>query len=285
LFTHDTERIAHECHFIRRQRTLSSTDFVHTLVFRWIDDPQATFDSFAPELGVTAKTLRQRCTSPAHDLFKQLITYALSQSISDTSDRPRLMKRFSAVIVEECTTIPLPPDAAKNFSARGGTNPDDNAAGIKLFLRWNILNVEATASASIPPRPLLYQSRWQVELLFRRCKQHLGWSETHGRTEGRVMLEVLAKVLGAVVVLRGALLRGGPLGVIGHDRSYPAVIRCAVTILIALCGCCSLVMVLMNLATQLRKLRGQVVGEGKPLGNRWQDIELRLNLRPVGLHP
>jgi len=100
----------------------------------------------------------------------------------------------------------------------------------------------------------LYRSRWQIELLFRRCKQRLGWSETHGRTEGRVVLEVLAKVLGAVV-LWGALLRGGPLGVIGHDRSYCVVIRCAEAIRVALRGCSTLVQVLTDMATQLFQLR------------------------------
>ena len=414
LFTLDTERIAKKCKFIRRQRKLSSTEFVQTLVFGWINNPQATFDSFAPQLGVSAEALRKRCTTAAHDLFKKLISHALSQSVSDSSDRPRLMKRFTAVIVEDCTTIPLPPDAAKNFPASGGTKLDDNAAGMKLFFRWNILSGEAThisthpattsdvvtaneadaeqpllagslhivdlgffdsvrrrkmsdsnvfwltrvkagvhvqtadgkwvvladwlqtlpksgydgpcvlgktngvacriVARRVPPevakkrrenlnkkskksgKPIsdarwnqcdwqvlatnlsneysyadlysLYRSRWQIELLFRRCKQRLGWSETHGRTEGRVVLEVLAKVLGAVVVLWGALLRGGPLGVIGHDRSYCVVIRCAEAIRVALRGCCALVQVLTDMATQLFQLR--VPGRRKKKTTRQQ---------------
>jgi hypothetical protein len=53
-----------------------------------------------------------------------------------------------------------------------------------------------------------YRCRWQVELLFKRAKGMAGWSFTHGKEEGRVMAELLAKVLGLAVLHWAALLRG-----------------------------------------------------------------------------
>lgn len=54
-----------------------------------------------------------------------------------------------------------------------------------------------------------YRCRWQVELLFKRAKGMAGWSFTHGKSPDRVVAELLAKVLG-LVVLHWATLLGGP---------------------------------------------------------------------------
>ena len=58
---------------------------------------------------------------------------------------------------------------------------------------------------------VVYRCRWQVELLFKRCKSRLGWSDSQGRRGERVVVEVLAKVLGLIVVLWSTLLGSGPL--------------------------------------------------------------------------
>jgi hypothetical protein len=64
-----------------------------------------------------------------------------------------------------------------------------------------------------------YRCRWQIELLFKRAKQLGGWEMSRGRNGYRVLVELLAKVLGMLVLHWGALLRGGPLaGVSMHKR-------------------------------------------------------------------
>jgi Transposase DDE domain len=77
---------------------------------------------------------------------------------------------------------------------------------------WLVLatNVPATR---LDARELwvVYRCRWQVELLFKRGKQQLGWTFSHGRTGDRVLTEVLAKLLATIVVLWATLLRGGSL--------------------------------------------------------------------------
>ena len=86
---------------------------------------------------------------------------------------------------------------------------------------WTVLatNVPAERAKDATALWTVYRDRWQVELLLRRCKQRLGWSFSRDRTGDRVMTELLAKVLGAVVVLWAALTRGGPLcGVGGYPQ-------------------------------------------------------------------
>lgn len=81
---------------------------------------------------------------------------------------------------------------------------------------WLVLATNVPA-ARLDARELwvVYRCRWQVELLFKRGKQQLGWTFSHGRKGDRVLTEVLAKLLGTIVVLWATLLSGGPL----HGRS------------------------------------------------------------------
>lgn len=54
-----------------------------------------------------------------------------------------------------------------------------------------------------------YRCRWQVELLIKRAKGLAGWSFTHGSNGNRVMAELLAKVLG-LIVMHWVTLQVGP---------------------------------------------------------------------------
>jgi hypothetical protein len=63
-----------------------------------------------------------------------------------------------------------------------------------------------------------YRCRWQVELIFKRAKGMAGWSFTHGVNGDRVMAELLAKVLGLVVLHWATLIRGPALAGLNATR-------------------------------------------------------------------
>jgi Transposase DDE domain len=65
---------------------------------------------------------------------------------------------------------------------------------------------------------LAYRCRWQIELLFKRAKGMAGWSFSHGESGERVMAELLAKVLGLVVLHWATLLRGPALSGVSATR-------------------------------------------------------------------
>jgi len=70
------------------------------------------------------------------------------------------------------------------------------------------------------PRELwtAYRCRWQIELLFERSKGMAGWSFSHGSNGDRVVAELLAKVLGLVVLHWATLTRGPALSGLNATR-------------------------------------------------------------------
>jgi hypothetical protein len=75
-------------------------------------------------------------------------------------------------------------------------------------------------TAVLAPREvwLAYRCRWQIELLFKRAKGMAGWSFSHGVNGERVVAELLAKVLGLVVLHWATLLSGPALSGVSATR-------------------------------------------------------------------
>jgi hypothetical protein len=84
---------------------------------------------------------------------------------------------------------------------------------------WTVFATNVSA-ALLGPRELwlAYRCRWQVELLFKQAKGMAGWSFTHGESGGRVMAELLAKVLGLIILHWATLLVGPALGGVSATR-------------------------------------------------------------------
>jgi hypothetical protein len=104
---------------------------------------------------------------------------------------------------------------------------------------------------------VLYRCRWQIELLFKRGKQQLGWTFSHGRKGDRVLTEVLAKLLGTIVVLWATLLHGGPLEGRSPTKQWRVVRRFALRLLDQLEQTVALEALLAQLQRELGRLRPQ----------------------------
>jgi hypothetical protein len=111
---------------------------------------------------------------------------------------------------------------------------------------------------------VVYRCRWQVELLFKRGKQQLGWAFSHGRTGARVLTEVLAKLLGLVVVLWATLLSGGPLAGRSPTKQGEVVRRFAGRVAEAVPEVTALAGVLGRLAQELGRIPPQIKRRQRP---------------------
>ncbi len=138
------ERLAKETGFIQRERAFSGAEFVQLLVFGWLQEPEASLDDLTQvaqerEVTISAPGLSQRFTEQAA-AFLQAVLTALVQVVLPTEpvDIP-LLKRFSAVIVEDSSTVALPDDLKDTWQGCGG-NQSHTQAAVKLHVRWDLLN-------------------------------------------------------------------------------------------------------------------------------------------------
>lgn len=355
LFTTTAEALGRATGFIQRQRRLTAAGFAQTLVFQWMAQPKATLETLARELDLSPQALQQRLGPKAQAFLRALLVEALQKALKARRQRLGLLDRFTAVLVEDTTTIALPAALADDFpGCGGGSGAGEGAAALKVRLRWDLctgelraLTVHAgrtsdqtlaagaddvpagglhladqgffntdrwrafspqqfwisripartrvcwhgawqtlsallaqvsetwcdeavqlvaktglpcrlvaqrcpaevanrrrqklraytrakkgrepsaaqlllcdwlvfatnvpAARLSVPEVWVVYRCRWQIELLFKRAKQLAGWGFSWGRSGGRILVELYAKLLGLVVLHWGTLLSGGPL--------------------------------------------------------------------------
>lgn len=138
LFTRTADRLARSTNFVRRRRQLTGARFAQVLVFEWIADPNATLEVLARQLELSPQALDQRLTPAAHTFLARLLVHALRRAHRTRRQPQGLLNRFTAVIVEDTTTVALPEGLADQFPGCGGSSPGDGAAALKVLLRWDL---------------------------------------------------------------------------------------------------------------------------------------------------
>lgn len=142
LFTTTADELARATGFIRRQRRLSGSGFAQALVFHWMERPGATLESLARHLDVSPQALDERLGPAAREFLRQLLAEALRRLHRARGDRPGLLGRFTAVLVEDTSVIALPAELADEFPGCGGRRAGDGAAALKLYVRWDVCSGE-----------------------------------------------------------------------------------------------------------------------------------------------
>ena len=143
LFTTDADRLARECHFVRRQRKVSGASFLQTLVFGWLHDPRATVETLAETAArdgrpITPQALDQRFTPAAVEFLRAVFAAATRQVVQAAPERIPLLRRFTGVYAEDCTTVVLPNALAEQFPGCGNGTADRGRAALKLAVRLKL---------------------------------------------------------------------------------------------------------------------------------------------------
>jgi hypothetical protein len=152
LFTTQAEQAARTSGLVRRRRLLSGPALIQALVFGWLEDPDASFDSLADGLPVSPQALHQRLSPAAHACLADLLGRALGCVLRAAGPDPALLGRFAGVYLEDCTSLPLPADLAALFPGCGGSTPQAGQAGLKLFVRWDLAGGQLMTLAAHPAR-------------------------------------------------------------------------------------------------------------------------------------
>ena len=134
---------ARTSHFVQRRSKLTGAIFVQTLVLSWLQRPQASLAELsqtAAHLGVaiTPQGLAERFTDRAAILLEEVLNAAVTEVIAADPVAIPLLRRFSAVTVQDSTTIALPPALSGIWRGCGGTTPEGEAA-LKIQVRFDLL--------------------------------------------------------------------------------------------------------------------------------------------------
>ena len=128
--------------FVQRASKLTGPLFVQTTVLGWLQHPDATLDGLtqtAAALGVviSPQGLDQRFTPQASALLQEVLHAAVTQSIAADPVAIPLLQRFTAVLLQDSSTIALPDALATVWQGCGG-RPGPGRAALKLQVRVDL---------------------------------------------------------------------------------------------------------------------------------------------------
>lgn len=143
LLTATAELVAEEVGLIQRARQLTGASLAQTLVFGWLDNPQATLDDLAATAAlcgtpVTSQALDQRFTETTATFLEELLAAAVRQVVTARPVASELLGRFRGVFVQDSTTLALPAELRSRWPGCGGTTAGDGAAAVRFQVRWDL---------------------------------------------------------------------------------------------------------------------------------------------------
>jgi hypothetical protein len=139
LFLQCPEQLNEDLQFCQRRRALTPSSFVRSLVFGWLDDPDATPDDladYASTLGptISGSALRQQMLKPAAALLlRGVLDHALEPLILGNESLLPVLQRFNGVHILDTSIISLPVSLGRVYPGFGNQNTSVNAACKVLF--------------------------------------------------------------------------------------------------------------------------------------------------------
>lgn len=138
------ERAARATGFVRRASKLTGARFVQTLVFGWLAQPEARLSQLAQTaaaLGVpiSAQGLDQRFGRASAECVREVLEAAVRVALAASPAAVPVLRRFTQVAVQDCTTISLPAALAAGWPGCGGSTPAGGAAALKLGVRLDLV--------------------------------------------------------------------------------------------------------------------------------------------------
>lgn len=143
IFTTNADKRAVDVGFIKRQRKFSGSTFSQTLVFGWLNKPDATLSDLtqtAADLGVTVSPqgLDERFTYQAAEFLKLILFDTVSTLISADPVSISILQRFHGVHIKDSSIVMLPDELHDTWQGCGGRVMKNTRASVKIQLRVNM---------------------------------------------------------------------------------------------------------------------------------------------------
>lgn len=128
--------------FVKRNRKLTGSQFVQTLVFTWLENPDATYTQLTHTTGslgtpITRQAIEQRFTPEAAQTLKATLDAAAVEVISADPQTLPLLERFNGVYLQDSSWITLP-DVLHETWEGGRKKNHPNKSAVKLHLRFDV---------------------------------------------------------------------------------------------------------------------------------------------------
>ncbi len=149
VLTTIADQAAQATRFVQRRSKLTGAKFIQTLVFTWLDQPEATYEQLAQTataLGVpiTAQGLEERFTLEAAACVQQVLQAAVQELLTADPVVMPLLQRFNGVYLQDGTTITLPDELADLWAGCGGSSEHGTRAALKVQLQFNLSTGQIT---------------------------------------------------------------------------------------------------------------------------------------------
>src|SRR5260370_11456545 len=143
ILEEEANELAKETGFVQRERIINGADFAQTLIFGWLEEPEITLDGMTQiaqrrEVEITSSGWRQRFTPQAVAFMERLVQRLTQVRLEAEAAPVALLKRFTAVIVEDSSTISLPDELAELWRGCGGSAGSGQAM-LTFVVRWKWL--------------------------------------------------------------------------------------------------------------------------------------------------
>jgi hypothetical protein len=169
ILEEEVHDIAWETGAVKRQGKLDVATFVQSLIFGFWQDPELRLSGIAQvgarrEVYVTESAISQRFTPECASMLRRILQRVAEVRLESEKVAIPLLKQFSAVIVEDSTSITLPAELAEIWRGCGEEGSTSSAA-VKVFVHWNVLNGELLGPRLVNGRTNDHKSPFGIEEL------------------------------------------------------------------------------------------------------------------------
>lgn len=146
ILENEVHDIAYETGAVKRKGKLDAATLVQIVIFGFWQDPDLRLSGLAQiggrrEVHITESAISQRFTSECATMFLKIMQRLAEVTLNSGKVDIPLLKQFSAVIVEDSTSITLPAELA-NIWRGCGKEGSTSSAAVKAFVRWDVLSGE-----------------------------------------------------------------------------------------------------------------------------------------------
>jgi hypothetical protein len=141
-------KVERESGFVQRASKMGGAEFVQTLSFGWMSNPQATLEELAQTAAavgvkISPQGLDQRFTEAGARFLKQVLEEAVTELLQGPTPATPILKRFTAVYILDSTVVNLPEELVQAWSGCGSHTPKGQAA-VKIEVRLDLSSGQMT---------------------------------------------------------------------------------------------------------------------------------------------